>query len=199
MFLPAHPAADTEKHAATSLNSDKSDSRRVTVLNPDKDDLDFDRPIVSELWGKGGFVARFVAAFLVVSQLFVFALAGGLLYYAFYHREHTCDQPLQLFFALLGACFVFHGVLLCLQLSCRVSQNRVACLMAASAVPAASEVVVLVLGTVWTSKADKCPTQLVQHAKKFLVIVWSLFLFGVLMRLYTCLSGGSRKRRGGDE
>ena len=162
------------------------------MLNRGKDDLDFDKPIVSELWGKGGFVPRFVASFLVVSQVFVFALAAALMYYAFYHRENTCDQPIQLFFAMLGCCFAVHGVLLCMQLSCRISQNRVSCVMAASVVPALSEVVVLVLGTVWTSKADKCPTQLIQHAKKFLVVVWSIFVFGILMRIYSCATGGAK-------
>jgi len=106
-----------------------------------------------------------------------------------YHGSHLtgdsgCDVPLKYFFLLLGISFALHAVLLCMQLSYPLTNKRLRRIVAASSVPALMELVMLILGTVWAYRADRCHIALKTYSWSFVIVLWCIVAFGVVAKLY---------------
>ena len=103
--------------------------------------------------------------------------------------HYKCNYPLQPFLLAFGSVIILQAVLVLCQTALPYSEKRLTCINICSYIPAFAEVVLLILGTYWTTSttSSSCNKPMVQDIKMMLIVMWMLMVLGVLASVWrTC-------------
>jgi hypothetical protein len=140
--------------------------------------------LASELLNNRHAIVRFTGGLLVClggSTILLGLLVFG---FAVSHWDSGCDTPLKWFLLLFGMTFTGQGILLALQFMLPYEEKLMRKIVLYSYLPAVLEVVLLVLGSVWSMGAEHCNDLILRTSQVIIVIAWILIAVGVVQKIY---------------